>query len=328
MNMKYLSVLGLSVATCLLSSNVKAQGSSDPGFSMTGAMRTAAAIEITDEEYENQKTQLSIGNGFARGANNIRLVSPQVEMRIPALESGYFDIRLPLQAASGDLANIWGMGDLTVTYTHFYVNPESWSFQFTGGGLFGMGTANQSDGKTRALPMAYQSSLGSTDVILGASAIYKKYLTIAAGYQQPVFRYNENDYFRSTPINDPLYSNSTYQLGRRLYRNGDVMLRVEGSYAGRRAGISAGPLAFYHLRNDLYTDRSNYLVEIKDSKGFTLNLAANAFVRFGRYASCKLDVSAGVPVLERDAIPDGTARDWVVVPRFTYFFGQRTLLFR
>lgn len=325
--MRYLSVLGLSVAICFASNRVSAQGDSDPGFSSVGAMRTAAGLAITDEEYENQKVQLSVGTGFAKGEQDVKLVIPQLEMRIPALEMGYFDVRLPMQATTGDLAHIWGLGDLTVTYTHFIANPEGWSFQFTGGGLFGMGTANQTDGKTRTLPMAYQSSLGSTDVIVGANAMFKQYVTIAAAYQQPVFRYNDNDYIRSTPYNDPLYSNSTYEVGRRLYRNGDVMLRVEGHYGGTRAGISAGPLAIYHLRNDLYMDRQGYYHEIKDSKGFTLNLAGNAFLRFGRYASFKLDVSAGIPVVDRDAIPDGTKRQWLVIPRFTYFFNQRTLLY-
>lgn len=330
MNMRYISAIGLSLAVCFASTaTVKAQGDSDPGLSNFGALRMGTSLAVSEEEYEYQKTHFSLSHSFSEGEQNVKIMSPALDIRVPLQEMGFFDIRLPYHVASGDLGNVWGVGDLTFGYTHVLHEIESdWILQFSAAGMFGMGTSNDTKGGTRPLPMVYQSNLGSTDVIVGASMSWKQYLTVGLGYQQPVFRYNQNDYDRLGVTNDPVYSNSTYQITRMLYRNGDLMLRVEGRYNGSRAGVSASPVALYHLDNDLYTDRGGLLREIKGSRGFTLNLAANAFVRLGRYASMKLDVSAGLPVITRDVVPDGLTRKWFVMPRFTYFFNQQRLLFR
>lgn len=190
-----------------------------------------------------------------------------------------------------------------------------------------IGNSTIEDGKGRPLPMAYQSSLGTTDVVIGANVMWKKYLTISAGYQQPIIRYTENDYLRLSPANELAYSTADYPFSRKLYRNGDAMLRVEGHYSGQRAGISAGPLAMYHVRNDLYQDETGRWRELVGSEGLTLNMVANGYVRWGRLGEWKLDVTAAAPVVMRDIAPDGLTRRWMVTPRLTYFFGQQVLMF-
>ncbi len=330
MNKRYLSAFCLSVAVSLASViPAFAQGDSDPGMGTVGAMRMGTSLQVTDEEYEFQKTHFALSTNFAKGEQGVKLVMPGLDIRVPVQDFGYFDVKLPFKAAAGDLGHIWGVGDLTFAYTHVLHQMESdWILQLTAGGLFGMGTANFTKGGTRPLPMIYQSNLGSTDAMVGASISWKQYLTIAAGYQQPVFRYNENEYYRLGVTNDPVYSNSNYVVAPKLYRNGDVMFSIEGRFSGKRAGISASPVVFYHLRNDLYTDRAGLNREIYGSRGFTMNLGGNAFVRFGRYASYKLDLSAGVPLIQRNTVADGLTRQWYIMPRFTYFFNQTTLLFR
>ena len=322
--MRYLSALCLSIAVCFTANvDVKAQGDSDPGFSTTGAMRNNSGIMIGEEEFENQRTHFSLSNTFATGENHVVLDIPTVEVRVPMFgltSGGYFDVRLPFYSAKGDLGKVWGVGDMVVTYTHMFQGVDNWTFQGTAGLNIGMGTATATDG-TRPLPMIYQSSQGSTDVIIGGSAMFKQYITVAAAYQQPFVRYNQNAYDRFYEINDTVYSSTNYPVGSKLYRNGDVMLRVEGHYGGKRAGISGGPLAIYHLRNDLYTDRSGYIREIVGSEGLTLNLVGNVYMRFGRTGSFKLDCTGSIPVVTRDVRPDGLTRNWMITPRFTYFFG-------
>lgn len=331
MNMKYLSAFCLTAALSLgLNPQAKAQGESDPGFSTIGAMRTGANLQFSEGEFEFQKTQFSISNTFAKGERDVKLFIPQAEVIAPLRDMGYFDVKLPIVAATGELAHVFGLGDLTATYTQVINNSyhPDWTVQLTGGAMFGMGTASESDGATRPLPMVYQSNLGSTDVIVGGNVSWKNWVMAAIAYQQPIFRYNENNYDRSAIGNDLLYSQSDYQISRKLYRYGDVMFRLEGHYGGKRAGISAGPLFIYHLRNDMYTDRMGYLNEIDGSKGLTVNLSGNAFVRLGRKGQVKLDVTGGFPIAHRDATPDGLSRQWMFMPRFTYFFKQENLLFR
>src|SRR5690606_10921931 len=109
-------------------------------------------------------------------------------------------------------------------------------------------------------------NMGSTDVILGANVKWREYITVAVGYQQPVFRYNDNGYDGLDKVNDLQYNSDEYQVARNLYRQGDVMLRVEGTYSAKRGGISFSPLLIYHLANDLYTDRNGLVRELKGSE--------------------------------------------------------------
>lgn len=327
--MKYLSAICLSAAITLGSNvAVRAQGDSDPGLSTMGAMRTASDLMIADDEYEGDRLHIGVGNTFAKGDANTKLFIPQVEVRIPWQGYGYFDVKLPYYVAVGDVASVSGLGDFMASYTHV-IRPEyqmDWSYQLTAGGRIGLGHATQQDGGQRSLPMIYQSSTGTTDLFIGANANFRNFFTVAVGYQQPILRYNDNAYDGRALDNDRMYSSRNYAVASRLYRYGDVMMRLEGSWTGRRAGLSGGPLMFYHLHNDFYTDRMDREIEIGRSRGFTMNAVGNAFIRFGRYAEMKLDVTAALPLIRREVAPDGLRRDYVIMPRFTYFFGQSTLL--
>ncbi|RYE25237.1 MAG: hypothetical protein EOP51_04705 [Sphingobacteriales bacterium] len=328
MSIKKLSFLGLTMAALLGTATTgRAQGDSDPGLSTIGGLRSAPAVMIDDEIFENEKSQISIGHTFAEGERGTKLYVPQLELRLAASDRDYFHVKLPYQAVQGDLGHIGGLGNLTLAYTHVLPNADAVTWQFTGGLDIGTGSATMVDASSRALPMAYQSSRGSTDVIVGVSMTWKKYLNVSAGYQQAIINYNENNYDRFSVDNDLTYSTANYPLSRKLYRNGDVMMRIEGQYYGNRAGISAGPLAFYHLRNDLYQDINNKYRELDGSQGFTLNVAGSAFVRFGRYGEWKFDVTGAYPLVQRDLAPDGLRREWMVMPRLTFFFNQDILLF-
>lgn len=325
--MKYLSIVCLSAAVLLSANAAKAQGESDPGMGNMGLMRTAANLYIDEDEYENNKTQFGIAHTFGKSDRDAILNITRAELRIPSQDFGYFEAQLPIYAVNGDVARVAGLGDASLSYTFMLPDIEGFTYQFTGGLQVGLGTAALADGKGRPLPMVYQSSKGTTDLVLGASITWQKYVTLAVGYQQPFVQYNQNQYRGLAVTNEAIYSNSDYPNTRNFYRNGDLMMRLEGQYSGKRAGISAGPLMFYHLRNDLYEDVNNKFREIEGSEGMTVNLAGNAFYRLGRYGSWKIDVSAGMPVVNRDMLPDGSRREWVITPRITYLFGQENILF-
>jgi len=326
--MKYLSIACLTAAVSLGAfATAKAQGESDPGMGNMGLLRTASNIYIDEDVYENNKTQLNISHTFGKGDRDAIINIPRATLRVHAADFGYFEAQLPIYTVQGDVANVYGLGDLSLSYTHMLPDVEGFTYQFMGGLKIGMGTAALADGKSRPLPMVYQSNSGTSDFVVGASITWKKYLTLAVGYQQPFVQYNQNQYRGLTVTNEAVYSNKDYPFTRNYYRNGDLMLRLEGQISSKRIGISAGPLVFYHLRNDLYEDINNKFREIDGSEGMTVNLAGNVFYRLGRYGSWKIDVSGGVPVVNRDVLPDGSARQWVITPGITYFFNQENILF-
>lgn len=323
--MRNISAICLFVVFGLGSFTAKAQGEADPGFASTGAMRTASALKINEFDYENQRAHFSVGHSFAKSERDIRMNISQAEIRVPMFgmySGGYFDVKVPIVSASGELANNWGLGDISATYTHMFLGWEDWAVQGTAGFLMGMGTANSSDGKTRPLPMAYQTSRGSMDAIVGGSVTWKQYVTLAAGYQQPFYRYNDNNFFTVNQVNDTLYSDE-YTIARKLYRQGDVMLRLEGHLTTDRVGLTAGALGIYHVKDDLYEDRNTGLFfEIPGTQGLTVNITGNAYYRFGRRGEFKLDVTGTTAVVRRDVYSSGLNRQWLIMPRFTFFFNS------
>lgn len=326
--MRRISLYGLTVALLFFCSEIRAQGDSDPGMSTIGALRSGSVQPMGRFLYESEKTQLHISHGMANGERGVVIQNPRLGMRIPLLENGYLDWRLQIQAVYGELADIAGLGDLLLAYTYRYQPMESsLTWQFTGGFKLATGNGTLTDGKNRPLPMAYQSSWGTTDLILGANFWVQRYFSFSLGYQQPVINYNDNLYTGYSVDNEMLYSGKDYPLSKRLYRFGDLMARAEGHYSGDRAGISAGPLLFYHLGDDLFEDVDGRIVALEGSKGFSLNLSGNVFVRFGRYGSWKLDLSGGLPITTREVHPDGSTRSWILIPGLTYFFNQESVLF-
>ncbi len=326
--MRRFSLYGLTVALLFFGSEIRAQGDSDPGMSTIGALRSGSVQTMGEFLYESEKTQLQISHGMANGERGLVIQNPRLGMRIPLLENGYLDWRLQIQAVYGELADIAGLGDILLAYTYRIPPLESpLTWQFTGGFKLPTGNGTQTDGKNRPLPMAYQSSWGTTDLILGINMWVQSFFSLSLGYQQPLIQYNDNLYTGFSVDNEILYSGKDYPLSRRLYRHGDLMARAEGHYSGKRAGFSAGPLLFYHLGDDLYEHVNGRMVALEGSKGFSLNLSGNLFVRFGRYGSWKLDLSGGLPITTRDLHPDGSARSWMLIPGLTYFFHQENILF-
>ena len=326
--MRHISAVCLFLALGFAGSAVYAQGEADPGFASTGSMRTTSGLKIDDDDYENQRTHFSVAHSFAKGERDIKLNISQLEVRAPMFglySGGYFDLKLPIFAAGGELANTWGLGDMSFSYTHMFIGLEDWTIQGTGGLLIGMGTANITDGAPRPLPMAYQPNRGSTDVMVGGSIMWKKWVTAAVGYQQPFYRYNENDFFASNQEDDSFYSRGVYTFARKLYRQGDVMMRLEGHFIpNQRIGFTAGAVGIYHLKDDLYEDRNTGLWhEIDGTQGLTVNIHGNAYIRFGRYGQMKLDVSGSTPVVRRDVYSSGLYRQWMITPRFTFFFNSK-----
>lgn len=324
--MRNISAICLCMVFGLGAFTAQAQGEADPGFASIGAMRTTSALKINDFDYENQRAHFSVGHSFAKGERDIQLNISQIEARIPMFgmySGGYFDIKLPLVSASGELGNTYGMGDISASYTHMFLGWEDWAIQGTAGFLMGMTTANTTDGSIRPLPMAYQAGRGSMDAIVGGSITYKQYVTFGAGYQQPFYRFNQNNYYTANQINDNTYADQ-YVVARKLYRMGDVMARLEGHLTTERLGLTGGLLGIYHLKNDLYEDRDTQLwFEIEGTQGITLNITGNAYYRFGRHGQFKLDVTGGAPVVRTDVYSAGLNRTWMITPRFTFFFNSK-----
>jgi hypothetical protein len=300
---KLLLVWGLLIAGCM---SANGQGCSDAGFCSMGAMQSGS--KANQDTAGKNAAGLSLSAGA--GENNTFITTLQAELKLSTGAHSYVEARLPFYTASGNLGSHSGLGDIMCTYTRADIfTAGKLSLSGTAGSRISTGNANAMD-RGLTLPMPYQANLGTTDLILGLNSVYtsgKGSVTLAAGYQQPLVQYNDNTYVPSllypAATNDTIYFGSSH-----LKRKGDLLLRLEGSYAYKRVTLSAGPLFIYHLGTDEITDPSGNQLSLMGSDGLTLNLAGNVTFALNKYL---LRLSGGTPLVVRDYRPDGLTRSWV-----------------
>lgn len=289
--------------------NAKAQGCSDAGFCTAGSLHSSAG----EDEFKNSVQVYGI-YGIADG--NTSIFTPQVDVNISIQKKGRVQIRLPYVFTSGNLGNTSGMGDIQVNYSHTLFSKDSVILKGIIGGRLASNNANIIQ-NGRSLPMPYQTSLGTNDVLIGAALSYKKW-NFTLGYQQPVSQENDNGFVPNTLINA---NDTDYYLSRRLRRKPDVMFRVERRFDFKKLQLALGLLPIYHLGNDeasLPTFPQNTTVEVKNSAGLTLNFVINSQYKINDKFTAHLLL--GFPAVVRESRPDGLTRAFVLSPSIQWSF--------
>jgi hypothetical protein len=287
----------------------KAQGCSDAGFCSIGALHHAT--ETNNKGRHHIKLALPVGLG-----------DEDVFVFTPALEYAYhvnrwqFAGKITGNYASGNLGSAAGAGDVFLSATYQLRSRTKWNTSFTLGTKLPLNQGNlKSDGLS--LPMQYQSSLGTVDLIAGV-AVNSQRWKLAAGWQQPLSGINRNNFL---PQYWPNGKANAYPPTNDFDRKGDVLLRTTYGFVKKRNwSVEAGLLGIYHLGEDTYINAniSNTPIAIKGSQGLTLNLTGSAELSLNNRWS--LGLIAGVPLVVRDVRPDGLTRSFVLAPQLTYQF--------
>jgi hypothetical protein len=299
-----------SIFFSILFSRACAQGCSDAGFCTAGAMQSGGRLNDTANERNSAGISLTMGIG----ENGTTILVPQAEGKFHLSSQTYIEGKFPVNIASGNLGAHAGIGDPVVTCSHIIARHSQVKYIGSVGARIGIGNANATD-RGKALPMPYQSSLGTTDIIAGIGVSLGKYISASAGYQQPVLQYNANGYVPAI-INPSAPGDLDYFASKNLRRKGDILIRAEGHYQRRKVLISAGPLFIYHLGEDTYETAVGERTALSGSSGATLNIAASLSytMKAGR-----IDMQGGEPLIVRSYRPDGLTRSIVVTLRYTRF---------
>jgi len=297
---------------CLLSANhAYSQGCSDAGFCTIGSMK----LQETDSiQVKRQKLSLLLGNGV--GDENVYVFSPGIQYDNNLSPHWAVQARLTTNYANGNLGKAAGLGDVFLTGIYTPVNNSKWKLSF----LFGTKLPlNSGDvrAENKPLPMQYQSSLGTIDVISGITITNTKWL-FATAIQQPVSGINRNtflpDYWQ-TPEAD------NYPPTNGFNRKGDILLRVAYTISTpEKWKLIVGLLSIYHLGQDTYVDGniSNNPIKIVGSQGLTLNGTVATWYKINTRFTVGL--SGGTPLIVRDIRPDGLTRKIVVTPELILHF--------
>ena len=295
----------------LISKNTIAQGCSDAGFCTMGSIKQNSSVD--DEKYK-QKLAIILTNGI--GDEDVYVFTPAVQYDYKFNNKWAVQAKLTANYASGNLGSAFGIGDLFLAGSYSTKPKNNWRTIFTLGTKIPLNESNlKADNKS--LPMQYQSSLGTVDIIGGFTVTNNKW-NFSAAYQQPLSGTNKNKFL-------PIYWNtanaSKYLPSNDFNRKSDALIRVSYLFnATKKININAGLLAIYHFSNDTYIDGnvSNNAIEIKGSNGLTLNATAIANYKINNKIS--LGLTVGVPLVVRDFRPDGLTRQFVISPEIIFNF--------
>ena len=275
-------------------SSLAGQGCSDAGACSVPVLRPEAFTGDDDK-----KNKVSVGLSAGMGDYDIFILTPSIGFARTISSKLAIDTRVTGALHSGNDISDFGPGDVFVNLQYF----ASSKFSLTGGVKIPLTKGDsQSDEFNVTLPMDYQSSLGTFDLIVGAGYQNDKW-QLALGAQIPLTQ-NDNN-FEGYP-NSVLDSFPAYPG---FERKPDLVIRILRKISmSEKMSLMAGLLPIFHLGEDEYTmvDESR---AIEGSDGLTLNATLQLNLNVGDNGLFNFNV--GFPFIVRDVRPDGLTRSFV-----------------
>ncbi|WP_375577999.1 hypothetical protein ABWH96_13205 [Marivirga tractuosa] len=295
------------------------QGCSDAGFCTMGAMKPSQDFN------KNIPIKLrSISVGFYEGQSNTSAVIRAGILDFGLSINGQYDlqVKIPFMFINGNFGSNSGIGDISLSLTkNLFTNPE---FDIMGT-LGAKIPTNRSDaqvpGRDAVFPMYYQTSLGTYDIVAGASFINDTWL-ISVGYQQPLIHQNENTFDASVNSWSWYEGGMDYvrehDVGRNLKRGTDVMMRFERNFRMSRLSFNVGLLPIYRITKDRALNENNEYEKLDGTTGLALSALFGLNYKFNVFSS--LNLIYGQRITDRDFNPDGLTRKHVINLNYTYNF--------
>jgi len=308
--LKKVSVIAL--LSILFFNSAKAQGCSDAGVCTLHSIKNNAEGH---ESKNGKNNDLSIGFAYGKGERSTNNYTGYVEYTRTITKKTSVTGKLGYSFINGELANTSGLTDLFISVNHAFDTKGKWQKSFVVGLKIPFDGADIVESGIH-LPMPYQTSLGTTDLVLAINYNRKNFgATLAV--QQPLKPTNENKFLPGDYPLQPLALK--YWPTNQFSRKGDVVGRVSYSFkTGERFSIRPSLLGIYHEANDTYLDNNKIRRAIFNSRGLTLN--ANAFLDYHLKNGNGLELSLGTPFVVRGQRPDGLTRSFVASIEYQFSF--------
>ena len=305
-------ILSFVLLVSFFTNKSSAQGCSDAGVCTLHSIKNNAEAH---ESKEGKKNDVSVGFAYGKGERSTNNYAGYLEYTRSLSARTSITGRVSYAAISGELASTSGPGDLFLSFNHAFDVKKKWQKSF----VFGLKLPFESADITEngiSLPMPYQTSLGTIDLVLGLNYNHKN-LGATLALQQPLKDQNENKFLPGGFPTDPL--TVFYWPTNEFKRKGDVVGRASYSFkTGDRFSIRPSLLGIYHLGNDTYLDNNKMRRAIFNSRGLTLN--ANVFVDYHLKNGNGFELSLGTPFVVREQRPDGLTRSFVASLEYQFSF--------
>jgi hypothetical protein len=310
--LKYMKkLLFFAFGLLILSARAAAQGCSDAGFCSIHSIKN----NTIDEHGDTSPNDFGAGYTFGKGERSVSYYTLELEYTRLISQRTSATARLGYSFISGELANTNGLTDLFLSVNHTFDNRHSWKKSFIAGLKIPFDQADITRHGIH-LPMPYQTSLGTTDLVVGLS-LAKKAFGATVAVQQPLKSVNGNEFLPENYPNVPLANR--YLPSYHFTRKGDVLLRFSYRFEiDSRFSIRPSLLGIYHEANDAYLDANKVERSIERSSGLTAN--ANVFANYRLDKRNELELSLATPFIVRTNRPDGLTRSFVAALNYHYRF--------
>lgn len=297
----YLLILAIGI---FFFNSLNGQGCGDAGACSIGSMD-----ELNEEHAEQPKIRLSYEQTFGFGEKFVFISQTSLILEHRIFKQTSYVLRTPFIFTSGNLGNSSGIGDITLSVIQQIYQKENNQFGILAGVKLRTNNSNISFAGN-PLPMAYQTSLGTYDLIFGGQYLWKTWDFYLA-YQHPFGR-NENEY-----LNNPLETDKSkiYFESAHLKRGDDVAFRLQKLFSlKKQQNLQTGFLAIYRLqKSEIIKNDVNTILDGSD--GLTLNL----FLTYAKKlkGNGMMYLTGAAPIIDRDYRADGLTRNFVLSVRFT-----------
>lgn len=282
-----------------------AQGCSDAGFCTLNTFKPNAAD--TSQAFGNQ---LKIGAFYGLADHTITVAGNYLEYNRMLSPKWGMDVKLTTLAQSGNGISVFGLSDVFLN-GNLTLRPK---LKLTAGLKIPLSDAGKKK-DNRFLPMDYQASLGTLDLIAGIGYELGN-LQLVAALQQPLTQ-NKNGFLAETWPENPALR--TFTSTRSFKRSGDVLLRLSYPVSlSKKWKLTPSALPIYHLAEDRYTDANQKEHTIAGSGGLTVN--GTLFVDFDLSRRSHFQLNLGTPFVVRDSRPDGLTREFVANVEYRWKF--------
>ena len=285
-------------------SNSFAQGCSDAGI-----CSIANSFNTSDREYKNG---IEIGSVFGAGEADVTYFSPYVTYTRTVNDRLSLSSKITYSVASGSFGKRGGFGDayLIGNYNWKIKTKTQWS---TLVGFKIPFTSSNQKINGFSLPLGYQSSLGTFDLIVGLNLNYNKW-DFNTGIQIPAFNNNKNSYFKEFSNSDDFPSTNLFE------RKSDALFRTTYTIqtANNKFTFNPNILFIYHLGEDTFENAFGKRETIKNSDGLTIN--GNLIGSYAVNSKNSIELSIAAPFVVREIRPDGLTRKFTAGLIYKYSF--------
>jgi hypothetical protein len=321
-------LIPLAALAALASLDSHAQGCSDAGVCTAGPIGELHVDNDTSAQADQTRHYARLGFSYAVGEQQTTILMAVAELGFGITDRLGVSLRLPYQSTEGNLGSHSGMGDPVITGSYAFIKTSDRRLDAMVGVKINSGNADDTwdgfsiDQVPRSLPMPYQTSLGTTDLLFGVNYRHKRW-SGALAFQLPVHQANENTFTHASWGQDPAalgYFESAY-----LERAADAVARLQYRIPWGRFALQPGLLAIQHLGKDSRLEAAPTMdmmmpprVAIDGSEGLTLNLTLDAGYRLNERWT--IELAYGSPLIVREERPDGLTRSMVLNAGLRYAF--------